>query len=516
MDMLLNAGRSAISAFCSPPPVLRSRAWLMLVTSVAISAADATGPREVSAAGKPRSRYWIFQVQVIEVDETGKKTLISQPKLQTTGAPAGVSIDRPDGKRFDLTIEVSDPPLLPSPLPLTPSQRDTEAIAEDDMTLRVVAIPTTNPQGIGATSAGTQLDSSANSLNPNAGGAASNPPLPASGPVRANNPAQRPTTGGRVPQPPAPIPVVTPQPTAAEPRPVKSAPARTPSPIGSASPTTGKSTPTAGTGPTSTGTSTVLAGQESTPPAEIVNSPADAKPIPQTLPSLRLPPPDEDELRSLPAAAAQLRRNASSTGTTNPRGGQDVVVPLVERLAHKVSIDAVNQSRRDVLRRLSLQAGVPIVIDPQSATAVKQQLDEAVELHAKEMELQQVIRQLIEPLQLKSAVRHELLLLALPQRLDQPVSELYVHVYPVTDFLPQNPTAEDYNALADRIRQQVLQKTWNQNQGGTIRVFESTSSLVVRQTDLGHAAVVEYLEQLRWNRDTPRWAGRTDSPAAPR
>jgi hypothetical protein len=85
-------------------------AWLILVASLGADDALVDGPplkavpEPVSVVAKPR-RYVVY-VKLVEVDEQGRETVLGQPVLRTAGGDTGISINQPDGRRFDVTVTV--------------------------------------------------------------------------------------------------------------------------------------------------------------------------------------------------------------------------------------------------------------------------------------------------------------------------------------------------------------------------------------------------------------------------
>ncbi len=93
--------------------LLSATQWACLLLATAIGAEEPavaprlkTTPDPIPAVKK--ARHFVVQVKLVEVDEQGRETVLGEPKLQTTGGNAGISIDHPDGRRFEFTIRLTD------------------------------------------------------------------------------------------------------------------------------------------------------------------------------------------------------------------------------------------------------------------------------------------------------------------------------------------------------------------------------------------------------------------------
>jgi hypothetical protein len=181
-----------------------------------------------------------------------------------------------------------------------------------------------------------------------------------------------------------------------------------------------------------------------------------------------------------------------------------------KRLEQKVSIKAVQQPRRDVLRSVAKQAGLTVAIEPETATLAAAKLADPITFEVDNASLDETLRRLVAPLETNFAVKHDLVLIGLegperkpkePAREPQPIPKgLSVKVYAVSDLLTKTQPDEepDLAPLMQQLRTLVDPKSWSEQGGeGSMRAFPSTASIVVRQTDAGHAAVQAYLEKLR-------------------
>lgn len=218
------------------------------------------------------------------------------------------------------------------------------------------------------------------------------------------------------------------------------------------------------------------------------------EPKPATVPSLIAKNPDARNL--LAQAPVPLPVEIPST----PKA----VVPeaigiqqVTEKLQRKITVKIENQSRRDALRKVGQEAGFNIVIDPESAAAVKQALDTSITFAADDQPAQDVLTQLVQPLDLDYAVRHEVVLIAHAEKVRPQPQDYHIMTYPIEDLLAASGGPFEFDTLTDHLRKYAAPKSWGEGQSASIKVFKSTNSLVVRQTDSGHAAIAQCLKQLR-------------------
>lgn len=175
------------------------------------------------------------------------------------------------------------------------------------------------------------------------------------------------------------------------------------------------------------------------------------------------------------------------------------------KLDQKITVRAVQQSRREVLRAVAQQAGVNIAIDPESAKSVKAQLETLIDFKVENEPVTEVLDRIVQPLKLGYVVKHEVVLIAVAEKLLPDPEEYSVKTYEVADLVsPQKLAGDakpDFAPIIQRIKTTVQPETWDRKGGSaTIRPFNSTSSLVVRQTAAGHLAVERLLEKLRQER----------------
>ena len=176
-----------------------------------------------------------------------------------------------------------------------------------------------------------------------------------------------------------------------------------------------------------------------------------------------------------------------------------------KRLNQKLTLQFVQQSRKDVLREVAQQAGVNIAIDPESAKSVKGLLDALIDFKVDDEPVTEVLDRIVQPLKLGYAVKHEVVLIAVAEKLLPDPDEYSVKTYEVADLVGPvvgvGDGKPDFAPVIQRIKTSVQRETWDRKGGSaTIRPFNSTSSLVVRQTAAGHTAVERLLEKMRHER----------------
>ncbi len=183
-------------------------------------------------------------------------------------------------------------------------------------------------------------------------------------------------------------------------------------------------------------------------------------------------------------------------------------------LEQKVTIKAVRQPRKDVLRNVARQAGLSVAVEPETAAAAAEQLAAPITFEVDNAPLEETLRQLVAPLEAEFSVRHDLVLIGLNRPHDdgqpggKPVTPAtptptparwQIQVYPVADLVGNTPDGKpDFERLIARLEREVAPKSWAKAGGeGSIRVFQSTESLVIRQDAAGHAAIAKLLEACR-------------------
>lgn len=69
------------------------------------------GPAPVTTAPKAmKSKVYVVYVTVVEIDADGTETVLFTPRVQTTGNPAGVTVDHVDGRSFEFHCQLDAAP----------------------------------------------------------------------------------------------------------------------------------------------------------------------------------------------------------------------------------------------------------------------------------------------------------------------------------------------------------------------------------------------------------------------
>lgn len=177
---------------------------------------------------------------------------------------------------------------------------------------------------------------------------------------------------------------------------------------------------------------------------------------------------------------------------------------VLKKLDQPIDLNIQQQSRKEVLREISRRTGVGIAIDPESTRGVVTEMDSPIDLKIKGETVSLVLEQLIEPLKLAYTVKHDVVLIAAAEKLLPAPEDFIIKTYDVADLvdLTENGMA-DFDPLIGRIKSSVMPSSWERKEAvATIRPFNSTMSIVVRQTSLGHAGVDRFLEKMR--REMPK------------
>ncbi len=200
-----------------------------------------------------------------------------------------------------------------------------------------------------------------------------------------------------------------------------------------------------------------------------------------------------------------------------------------------VSVKAIQQSRKEVLKTIADQAGLQLVLDADTAAATAAPLLTPISLELQDTPVEEAIRQIIEPAKLNFALRQDLVLIgASPIRATAPLATaamkgvsgpvlippsplpnsaggspakpiedsnaLSVRVYAVQDLVEVEAATQrpQFKPLIEKLQKIAAGETWDV-QGGTATIsgFDSTISLVVRQTAAGHEAMAKMLAELR-------------------
>lgn len=163
-------------------------------------------------------------------------------------------------------------------------------------------------------------------------------------------------------------------------------------------------------------------------------------------------------------------------------------------LAKKIKLEFAETSLGDVLEFFRAQSSIPIIEDPQSFEGLGAAGERKITLSASGVSLAAALDMVLEPLQLTTIRRDEVLLITSRQEAaDYQVRK----VYPVKDLLAgESPLASNARDLADVIQQAVAPASW-ENNGGTGTIRPLADVLVVAQGQAAHADLARLLATLR-------------------
>eukprot|EP00456_Euglypha_rotunda_P059226 TRINITY_DN493_c7_g2_i2.p5 TRINITY_DN493_c7_g2~~TRINITY_DN493_c7_g2_i2.p5 ORF type:complete len:300 (+),score=102.21 TRINITY_DN493_c7_g2_i2:3326-4225(+) len=175
---------------------------------------------------------------------------------------------------------------------------------------------------------------------------------------------------------------------------------------------------------------------------------------------------------------------------------------VIKKLDQKIDLSVHRQPRKDVLREISKRAGVSFSLDPESSREILAGLEVPIDVKAKDEAIASILDQVIEPLKLEYAVRQDIVLIAAAEKLVPLPEDFVIKTYHVADLVADAEAAgepyPDLKPLIERIKATVMPASWDRKTAAaSIRSFDSTSSIVVRQTATGHAAIERFLEKVR-------------------
>ncbi len=211
---------------------------------------------------------------------------------------------------------------------------------------------------------------------------------------------------------------------------------------------------------------------------------------------------------------ADGRRFEFTMKLTDRLGSSDELIPaksvgsatdgVIKKLDQKIDLSLMHQPRKDVLREISKRAGVSFAIDPDSSREILAGMEVPIDIKVKDEAIASILDQVIEPLKLEYTVRQEVVLIAAAEKLVPLPEDFIIKTYHVADLVKNANDDEtpDLVPLIERIKSTVMPASWDRKQAAaSIRSFNSTSSVVVRQTATGHAAIERFLDKIR--RDPP-------------
>ncbi len=170
-------------------------------------------------------------------------------------------------------------------------------------------------------------------------------------------------------------------------------------------------------------------------------------------------------------------------------------------LLKRVSLDFKDVPLSEVMAHLAAAADVNIVLDTLGLEEVGVLPSAKVTITVDGIMLKSALNLVLKPLHLAYVIEDEVLKITSRQRR---LGELEVRTYSVCDLVTGPEAGNDdkriidFDVLYDLISTTVEPDSWEEVGGpGSIRAFEPTCSLVVRQTQQVHEEITELLQQIR-------------------
>lgn len=175
---------------------------------------------------------------------------------------------------------------------------------------------------------------------------------------------------------------------------------------------------------------------------------------------------------------------------------------LLKKLEQKLDLNAQLQPTREILTNITRRTGINIAIDPETARGMAAELELVTSLVVKDEVVSDVLDRLLQPLKLGYMVKQDAILIATPDKLQSAPDELIVKTYNVADLIKIGggsvDETPDFRPLIDRIKSTIQPTSWDRKESGaTIRPFNSTVSIVIRQTATAHSSIERLLDRLR-------------------
>lgn len=184
-------------------------------------------------------------------------------------------------------------------------------------------------------------------------------------------------------------------------------------------------------------------------------------------------------------------------------GSTDETKRIQKNLETELSLQCDDEPLENVVKTLAAAADVNFVIENRGLEEVGITAETPVSINVTDMTCRKALNFLLEPLSLASTVDHNVVKITSRRRSEGP---LKVVTYNVADLIVASPAEEaeaaTLDSLTDLIASTVRPESWLGVGGhGSIKPYETTLSLVVRQTQPVHEEIRDLLEQLRRTRD---------------
>lgn len=184
-------------------------------------------------------------------------------------------------------------------------------------------------------------------------------------------------------------------------------------------------------------------------------------------------------------------------------------------LKKSVTLKAEKKPLADVLRTLSRDLGINVFVDTRGLNEVGIIPENPVTIEVEGIQLKSVLNLMLSPLDLAYTFKDEVLVITSKTRAQ---GERTTRTYPVADLvipIPMtgpvsadepipvvNRNSVDFNSLIEVIEASVQPVDWERIGGtGSIRAFDPTMCLVIRQSKEAHQEIETLLTELRRQRD---------------
>jgi hypothetical protein len=233
----------------------------------------------------------------------------------------------------------------------------------------------------------------------------------------------------------------------------------------------------------------------------------------------------KDDIQYFPKAPEAAARNEGSKSWSNLVREQarskaaGTKAAFEEKLSQKLSLTFKKTPLDAALKELSGKAGLNIVIDNQGLAEEGITVEHPMTLEVEGVKVSTALNVILEPLHLDYVVQEEVLKVTSKTRIEN--AAMVTATYPVADLvipIPQRITLDlgdkpeklapqkangrapvaDFKELTQLVVSTIHPDSWDEKGGsGSIRSYETTLSLVVRQTPKVHEELRDLLEQLR-------------------
>ncbi|MCH7988001.1 MAG: hypothetical protein IID46_02495 [Planctomycetes bacterium] len=167
-------------------------------------------------------------------------------------------------------------------------------------------------------------------------------------------------------------------------------------------------------------------------------------------------------------------------------------------LDKQISLHFEDAALIDVIKHIAQSAGINVVLDNMGLEEEGLTSDTKVSIDVTEIRLKSALNLLLKPRRLAYMIEDEVLKITGKSRVQRPMTTVN---YPVGNLLAvpsPDHAAISFDTLINLITSLVEPNSWSERGGqGVITQFDTTLSLVIRQTDQGHAKIKKLLDSLR-------------------